>query len=350
MRKLLVPSLLFLYSLAISLCGQNTNYKPAARLSFNEDGRFKVLQLTDTHYISGDKRSTRALRSIEEMLESEKPDFVIHTGDIIFGAPAEQGVKELFAPLVQRGIPFAVTLGNHDGQFDLNRKEIFQAICRIPGCVNRPAEEKGISGDSNDYLTLSSKNGIEFVIYLLDSGDLFAMPEEAKPSKCYDFIRFDQIEWYRTLSLRFKKKNNGSPVPSVAFFHIPLPEISSFCVKPSAVITGNNEEPPCPSKINGGLYAQMRELQDVFAVVNGHDHDCDYVLDYGPIAFIYGRYSGGDTVYNHLGAEGRSDEKISGARVLEFTSGQSGFDTWVRLQGGIIQQRLHIAPKIQSQP
>ncbi|MBR5703013.1 MAG: metallophosphoesterase family protein [Bacteroidales bacterium] len=325
-------------------CSQNAKYEPAAQLHFNENGRFKILQLTDTHYIAGDQRSQRALDCIEEMLDEEKPDFVIHTGDIIFGAPAAQGVQELFTPLVERGIPFAITLGNHDGQFDLNRDEVYKAVCSIPGCVNRPASEKGITGNSNDCITLSSGKGIEFVFYLLDSGDLFPMPEEEKPRRCYDFIHFDQIEWYRTLSLRFKKGNNGAPVPSIAFFHIPLPEIASLAKKPSAVITGNNEESPCPSKINSGLYAQMRELQDVFAIAGGHDHDCDYVLDYGPIAFIYGRYSGGDTVYNHLGADGRSDEKLSGARVFEFTTGQPGFDTWVRLQGGLIQQPLHIEP------
>lgn len=341
MQKYLYTLLLSVLIL-VSSCAHETKYEPAAQFYFNEDGSFKVMQLTDTHYIAGDSRSDRALSCIEEMLDAEKPDFVIHTGDIVFGAPAEQGVKELFAPLVARGIPFAVTLGNHDGQFDLSRNDIYDAILRIPGCVNRPASEKDISGNSNDCLTLSSANGVEFVFYLFDSGDLFPMPEEEKPRRCYDFIRFDQIEWYRTLSQRFRKDNNDVPVPSVAFFHIPLPEVSFLVKKPSAVITGNNEEKPCPSKINSGLYAQMRELKDVFAVVNGHDHDCDYVLEHGPIAFIYGRYSGGDTVYNHLGADGRSDEKLSGVRLFEFKSGEPGFKTWIRLQGGLVQHSMSI--------
>lgn len=345
MRKLFILLLnLTLLSILAAACKQGGKYEAAAQLHYNANGQFKILQLTDTHYISGDPRSQRAIDCIEEMLDEEKPDFVIHTGDIIFGAPAEKGIQELFAPLVARGIPFAVTLGNHDGQFDLDRSEVYKAVCRIPGCVNRPAACKNISGNSNDYVTLSSPKGIEFVFYLFDSGDLFPMPEEEKPRRCYDFIHFDQIEWYRTLSLRFKKGNNGIPVPSIAFFHIPLPEIVSLAGKSSAVITGNNEESPCPSKINSGLYAQMRELKDVFAIATGHDHDCDYVLEYGPVAFIYGRYSGGDTVYNHLGAEGRSTGKLSGARVFEFNSGEPGFNTWVRLQGGLIQQPLHIEP------
>ena len=55
-----------------------------------KNGKFKVLQLTDTHYLTGDPRSERALKNVREMLDLEKPDLVIHTGDIIFGKPADR--------------------------------------------------------------------------------------------------------------------------------------------------------------------------------------------------------------------------------------------------------------------
>ena len=58
-------------------------------LKFNSNGKFKILQLTDTHYVSGDPRSERALKNVAEMLDTERPDLVIHTGDVIFGKPAE---------------------------------------------------------------------------------------------------------------------------------------------------------------------------------------------------------------------------------------------------------------------
>lgn len=338
MKRLVVLSL---FILAAGLGAKAQQFEPAAEFKFNSEGTFKILQLTDTHYIADDTLSLRAISCIEEMLDTEKPDFVIHTGDIIFGAPAERGVQELFAPLVKRGIPFAITLGNHDGQFDLDRYGIYEAVRRVPGCVNRSSDDKDITGHSNDYITISSADSLEFVIYLFDSGDRYKMVEDSR--KCYDFIRFDQIEWYRTLSLAFREANDGVPVQSMAFFHIPLPEMASLQKHSSTVIYGNNEEKPCPSKINSGLYAQFRELGDVFAISHGHDHDCDYVLSRGPVTMIYGRYSGGNTVYNHLGREGRSDDKVSGARVFEFRSGQKGVTTWVRLVGGDIQHPLHIS-------
>ena len=103
---------------------------------FRPDGKFKVLQLTDTHYVSGDPRSQRALDNVVEMLEMEKPDLVIHTGDVIFGNPAEKGFRELFQPLVDRNIPFAVAMGNHESDFDLNRAEAFEVIRSIKGNIN----------------------------------------------------------------------------------------------------------------------------------------------------------------------------------------------------------------------
>ncbi|MBO6238055.1 MAG: metallophosphoesterase, partial [Bacteroidales bacterium] len=66
---------------------QPTGTEPSASLPYRADGRFKVLQFTDTHYIAGDPRSERALRCVEEALDAEKPDLVIHTGDILFGKP-----------------------------------------------------------------------------------------------------------------------------------------------------------------------------------------------------------------------------------------------------------------------
>ena len=48
----------------------------AASLKYGEDGKFKILQFTDTHYIVGDERSERALGNVIEMLDTEKPDFV----------------------------------------------------------------------------------------------------------------------------------------------------------------------------------------------------------------------------------------------------------------------------------
>ena len=302
----------------------------ARNFPYGPGGTFKVLQLTDTHYVAGDPRSERALTNVREMLDTERPDLVIHTGDILFGRPDLESAHEILQPIADRGIPFAVALGNHDSQFGATREDMYAMIREIPGCVNLPPKE-GVYGCSNDVITLSGPNGPDRVLYLFDSMDAVILKGEEEIHS-YDYIRFSQLEWYRHHSRAFTEGNGGIPVPSLAFFHIPLCELPEGLANGGRILAGENGEPPCPSRLNSGLLAQMRELGDIQAIVNGHDHDCDYVLDYGNMYYIYGRFSGCDTTYNHLGP--------SGARVFEFTQGARSFRTWVRLQGGEVRQDL----------
>jgi len=311
---------------------------PSASLPFRADGTFKLLQLTDTHYITGDSRSERALRCVEEALDGEKPDLVIHTGDILFGKPDIPSAIEILQPIADRGIPFAVALGNHDSQFGSAREDVFSAIRDLPGCLNT-APKDGVYGCSNDVIALTAGGRTCRVLYLFDSMDAVILKGEEEIHS-YDYIRYSQLGWYRAHSEQFTQENGGTPVPSLAFFHIPLREIEEALAAPDSLLGGINGEPPCPSRINSGLLAQFREMGDVQAIVTGHDHDCDYVLRYGNLYYIYGRFSGCDTVYNHLGRSGLSDEKVSGCRLFEFKAGAPNFRTWVRLYGGEVQQML----------
>jgi len=319
---------------------QNSGMDVARDLHFRPDGTFTLLQFTDTHYITGDPDSARALECVKEALDAVKPDLVIHTGDIVFGKPDLQSAIEILKPLSDSGIPWAVALGNHDSQFGATREEMFRTIRGLPGCVNLPPKE-GVYGCSNDVITLSGPKGVERLFYLFDSMDAVVLKGE-EDIHSYDYIRHNQIAWYRAHSQKFTEQNGGVPVPSLAFFHIPLRELED-ALREGAQWVGNNCEPPCPSRLNSGLLAQFREMQDVEAIVTGHDHDCDYVLDYGQMYYIYGRFSGCDTVYNHLGRNGVSEDKISGCRLFTFREGKPGFETCVRLLGGEIQQPLYLS-------
>ena len=59
---------------------QETGEVEIPSLQFH-NGKFKILQLTDTHFIEGDARSQRALDNVNAVLEAEKPNLVIHTGE-----------------------------------------------------------------------------------------------------------------------------------------------------------------------------------------------------------------------------------------------------------------------------
>ena len=84
----------------------------AQKLSFNEKGEFKILQFTDMHYSKGNPKSDTTLILIPKMLDAERPDLVIFSGDIVTGSV--EGWSDVTKFVIEREIPFAVTLGNHD--------------------------------------------------------------------------------------------------------------------------------------------------------------------------------------------------------------------------------------------
>jgi hypothetical protein len=114
--------------------------------------------------------------------------------------------------------------------------------------------------------------------------------------------------------------------------HIPITEYLDGLSDSRRQIRGNLGENPCSPVINSGAFVAMREQGDIKAVVCGHDHDDDYVMKWRGLYMMYGRYSGGDTVYNNL--------KPNGARIFELTEDSPSFKTWIRLKGGRIEQVL----------
>ena len=299
------------------------------QFTYNKDGKFKILQLTDTHYVSGNEKSVRALKNVEEMLDTEKPDLVIHTGDVIYGKPAEESAREILAPISERKIPFAVAFGNHDEEFGRTRAEMLDIVMSIPYNVNTRIE--GIHGESNAVLTLASPTTgkVDRVLYLFDSNAYSKIPG----IKGYDHIRFDQIAWYRQQSEAFTKMNGGTPIPSFAFFHIPILEYKDGLADDrNHDLRGIKGELIASPNLNSGAFVSMKEMGDMQAMFVGHDHNNDYAMYWNGLFFIYGRFSGCDTVYNDL--------LPNGARVIELTEGEKSFRSWVRLSGGKIEQDL----------
>lgn len=139
------------------------------RLQFHESGKFRVLQLSDIQ--DGPKVSSDTIRLITAAIDAARPDIVIFTGNQIAGydgayaatfrkrtwrTPLErirqneasheqldhardlvrQSIGEFLQPLIDRGIPWVVTYGNHDSQCGLSREEMDAIYREFPGCLN----------------------------------------------------------------------------------------------------------------------------------------------------------------------------------------------------------------------
>ena len=300
-------------------------FAQAQELRFNANHKFKIVQFTDIHWIYGNAASDKAGERMREVLDAERPDLVVFTGDVIFDKPAAKALQKALEPTIERGIPFAVTWGNHDDEQDMTRAELSAFIKDMKG--NLTSHTEGISGQTNYTLSVKSSDGKRdaAVLYIFDSNS-YSPIERVKG---YDWIKHDQVAWYIEQSKAFTARNAGTPLPALAFFHIPLPEMYYATTNQNIYMVGTRKEMVCAPEINTGLASAMLSAGDVMGVFVGHDHVNDYVVDWYGILMGYGRFTGGDTVYHDI-------PRGNGARVIELTEDSRDIHTWIRIKGGKI--------------
>ena len=292
-------------------------------LKFGEDKKFKIVQFTDVHWKADSIASEEAGERMGEVLDAEKPDLVIFTGDVIFGKPADKSMRCALEPTIKRGIPFAVTFGNHDDELGMSRKELYDFIKDMPGNLTSTVE--GLSGVTNFILPVKASDGSQdaALLYVFDSHSYATL----KGIKGYGWIKHDQVQWYIDESKKFTEANGGTPLTALSFFHIPLPEFHEAVQNEGSFLIGTRKEKACAPEINTGLFAAMQEAGDVLGIFVGHDHVNDYAVSWKGIMLCYGRYTGGKTVYHDIPGG-------NGARIIELTEGERQFRSWIRLKGG----------------
>lgn len=111
--------------------------KPDARavLRFREDGKFKIVQISDTHmvtdvgvcedavdangkYLPKSEADPLTVKFIAGILDVEKPDLVVLTGDQLHHDiyDTQSALFKVVDPVIKRSIPFAAVFGNHDSE------------------------------------------------------------------------------------------------------------------------------------------------------------------------------------------------------------------------------------------
>lgn len=126
-----------------------------------------------------------------------------------------------------------------------------------------------------------------------------------------------------------KPEAQKNAAPGLVYFHIPLPEYSSF---DASNFTGVRQEGISSASINSGFFATMVEAGDVKAVFTGHDHLNDFC---GKLTGIQLCYAGGFG-YHAYGKAGWSRRARVVSAYLEKTvdgewQGVKSIKTWKRL-------------------
>eukprot|EP00823_Brevimastigomonas_motovehiculus_P005011 TRINITY_DN345_c0_g1_i1.p1 TRINITY_DN345_c0_g1~~TRINITY_DN345_c0_g1_i1.p1 ORF type:complete len:373 (-),score=60.07 TRINITY_DN345_c0_g1_i1:455-1573(-) len=350
-----ISSFRFLHfcALLVLCCATLVAAKPILR--FRQDGTFHILQITDLHLGNIFKDGvTKGV--IKNVIEAEKPDLVVISGDVQCTDPIVPDVtkmvwKTLTETLNKENVPWAFVNGNHDTQADKTGREIVLIDSSYPNSLTElgPSTVKGFSNYVLHVWPYDNSSKVPaFNIWMMDSQET-ACEGVSGNSCCYP----DQVQWYKlkaqemaTSFSALRAEETGQLVkrtsiydglpPSFAFMHIPFPEfINLWNYHP---VNGTRQENICCWSVNTGLYTAMKEVGDVRLVGAGHDHNNDYVGDYYGISLAYGRKTG----ENYYGPP-KGIQKGARAYIIR-TEPSFSFTTYIRQQDKSIDYQKEHKP------
>lgn len=294
---------------------KNTN-----AIKFNSSGKLIIMQVSDTQDMKYVRKAM--VKMLDNAYDILKPDLVLFTGDNILGNHLldarfgnrqiasgkaatlqimKDSIRHICAPLEKRKIPFAMIYGNHDDMNLVTKDEQADIYRSYSMCL--PMNNRNGRVDCDTYnIPIYSRDGekLLFNLWMLDSAW-----HDRKEDKCYEAIKPETVEWYKTTSAELKEQNGGEAVPSLMFAHIPLPEITNLVEQcgpndTGAVLTqkkgwcrlnpemarGTLLEYPSVLPDSAGLFDAALECGDVKGIVSGHDHVNCFEGKYKGIEFI----------------------------------------------------------------
>lgn len=311
---------------------------------FDRAGQLKIVQFTYTQ--DGPNTDPRTVALIRAVLDDQKPDLVVFTGDQLTSASrtpddVRKAIDNIVRPVDERRIPWLVAFGNHDEDHTprsgLDEASMLRIYMSYPYNVNRVGPE-GITGTGNMNLLVRGHHSDApvFAVWAIDSGRYApakiagqVLEEDALLGwgwmPTWDWIKHDQVNWYTRTSEKLEREH-GRKVPSLMFFHIPLHEFRTMYdndaykrahpelgLVPQHGVVGERNEDECPGPFNSGLFAAALERGDVKGIFVGHDHVNDYVGNFFGILLGYSANSGFAT----YGLGGPENHRMRGARVFQ---------------------------------
>ncbi|KAI1415319.1 calcineurin-like phosphoesterase [Hypoxylon sp. FL1857] len=265
--------------------------KPQPRVKDN--GKFKIMQLADLHLSTGVGHcrdavpdeyeggaclaDLRTLDFVSKLLDEEKPDLVVLSGDQVNGDTAPDAQSAIFKYaqlLIKHKVPYVSIFGNHDDEGSLPRAGQMALIEQLPYSLSvaGPDDIDGVGNYYIEVLAQGTSKHSALTIYLLDSHSY--SPDERQWSG-YDWIKKNQIDWFRQTSESLKKKHKEYTHihMDLAFIHIPLPEYRDT----DSPRVGELREGVTAPKFNSGFRDALVE-QGVVMVSCGHDHANEYCM------------------------------------------------------------------------
>ena len=321
----------------------------AGELQYNvANDNFRILQITDTHIGDKDNQDLH-YKFLQKVIDgANHPDMIVITGDL-FTFASKSTAKRFFKFMDKQEIPWTVVFGNHDEQCyfsidwmtsQLNNRKAY------PNCIFKDIQDDSLQGNCNFAINikkdLKEKEVFEQLIMIDSERYAFGTGFGA-----YDFIKDNQIQWYKDFVDYSKKETEDFKLEpdakSLMFYHIPLPEINdaydAAMETKEAIAKGETPKDPnnkfvdtvdgseglerektCPPDKNSGLFEAITGMKETYGEIYttdmafGHDHRNTFIATYEGVTFAYGVKST-DRVYY--------DEDMLGGQLITLNNNHS---------------------------
>ncbi|KAF5316200.1 hypothetical protein D9619_006271 [Psilocybe cf. subviscida] len=339
----------------------------APPLHFNHAGKFKILQVADLHFsvsqgtcrdtiLSPCEKSDNLTQTlVGQMIDVEKPDLIVFTGDQLNGQGTSWDPRSVLAKfsraVAEKGIPWAAVFGNHDEEDGMEKEKQLDLMKALPYSLVQRGP-KDVHGVGNYVLKVFSPDASKthiLTLYFLDSGSYskgfldwfgFFTPTE------FDYIRQSQTDWFlqesasiqhierpfhpdggKDIGSVWRRQEQITPVTrklakpnALMFFHMPLTETYN---KPDTNprtgktldVGKTGLEPPGNAKGNDQFFEKgilramesdhvANQAREVKVIGNGHCHITENCRRVSGVWFCFGgggSYSG----YSKVGFDRR---------------------------------------------
>lgn len=302
----MILALLFVVSIAFAatISPYITNYKSyesslsvdrEASLLTSDEESITILQLTDiqTYSLSDCKDAYPAVKAL---VDKHKPDMIVLTGDNIADDSSHFVLSAMINLFDSFEIPWALVYGNHDRKSLVSMREMSYLLEKSEYCIFKTGDLYDRYG--NYYYNIKLRGEAVRSLIFMDSARTNFTEE--------------QVEWYRDTVNKIAEEN-GKVLPSLVFFHIPIPETvdaHELYEKNPEIGTGVIQEEICEQDENTGFFDAVRELGSTEALIYGHDHVNNTIISYEDVLFCYGTKTGPNSYY---------DPEIQGGTLITVT-------------------------------
>ena len=292
---------------------------------FTTDGDFKVMQLTDVHlgggflFSGGDKK---AIHAVAAMVEAEKPDLVIVTGDISFAVPWSGTLNNAIAHgyfkrlMENLGVYWTVTFGNHDSEkYNFHNRAAVARMYEdetLAYCLFSAGPEE-VFGECNHVIRAENSLGLTTSAFVMIDSNAYTEKDVLGIGWDYDNVHADQIAWYEENIEYYTAKNlaayeaieesarpadfDTSAIRSYMYMHIP-PEEMRIAYNEEAKgdisdiaqygIAGEDGKVVYSSEYPDALFETVVALGSTKGIFFGHDHLNSLHLTHEGVLLAYG--------------------------------------------------------------